>query len=276
MINPQSAIRTSPVESLWAERQSRGFTLVELLVVIAIISLLASILLPSLQRANESAKRVMCMSNLASIGVAQEMYSVDFPDWLPAVQVTPEGYIENISWDTALQDFAGCPFPPYTSNYWTWPTAGVDPQRDIFSCPSDASIPPFGRKRSYGRYIPNGLEDVSHTGWWWEVWAHPRRRNDFPNYAQTILVAEWHAFFNIRRMNWLGGSVSRRAYFDTGWTHPFGDSWSGMAAPVTAGIPVNVNHGGEGSNFLLMDAHVEWWTPAEADQSIHWPERIPF
>lgn len=60
-----------------------GFTLVELLVVIGIIAVLVSILLPSLNRARENARRVACASLLRQVGIATRAYAAENKDSLP-------------------------------------------------------------------------------------------------------------------------------------------------------------------------------------------------
>jgi prepilin-type N-terminal cleavage/methylation domain-containing protein len=59
-----------------------AFTLIELLVVIAITGILASLLLPALSRARESARTVVCLSNLRQLNLAWWMYAEDNHDWL--------------------------------------------------------------------------------------------------------------------------------------------------------------------------------------------------
>lgn len=66
-----------------------GFTLIELLVVIAIIALLMAILVPTLSRAKEQARRSVCASNLRQHVYALTVYAAENNGKLPARQIGP-------------------------------------------------------------------------------------------------------------------------------------------------------------------------------------------
>lgn len=64
------------------------FTLIKLLVVIAIIAILASMLLPALNKARENAWGSLCMGNLKTCAQALNMYADDYKDFFPLAQWT--------------------------------------------------------------------------------------------------------------------------------------------------------------------------------------------
>lgn len=61
----------------------RAFTLVELLAVVAIIALLIALIMPSLGKAKEMARRAKCLSNARQLLVISKIYASDFNDYVP-------------------------------------------------------------------------------------------------------------------------------------------------------------------------------------------------
>lgn len=80
-------------------RNRGGFTLIELLVVIAIIAILASMLLPALNKARERAKAVQCLGNIKQITAACLVYADDYKGTLTAAQLRLNYYWSNLMAD---------------------------------------------------------------------------------------------------------------------------------------------------------------------------------
>ena len=74
------------------KKRRSGFTLIELLVAIAILAILLAIVLSAMKKALDRGQTARCMSNLHQIHVLALLYSTDFGDWLPSIQMTETAF----------------------------------------------------------------------------------------------------------------------------------------------------------------------------------------